>query len=521
MSIYNKLYDWQKKLIDTYKDRDSFGIWLDMGLGKTPISLAFAETNNCTKLIIISINSKVLETKNENGSFLNWLDKSNINYNYHIKKFNSVSNLTSNDVLIINYESLFERKKSKEDKKQKSKVELKESIKLFLDTCKNHNLAIIVDESHKMKNANSIQTLAINKIKALALHKCNRVYTYLLTGTPFTQGYIDLHSQLKFLGYETTKTSFKDAFCIIGNVPGLLGYQQPIIGYKNIDGLFNIIHRYAITIKSEDVVDLPDSIHVNYSVPMSKEFELFSNEYISGKEINKELIRRKLPAEKRFEVDKKMPNPFYRNIDYPNEKYLAETSGNFWLRARQLSIGFQGNAEEATWFDKSRLNKLKDFLECNPDNYLLFYNFTPELLEIYEICENLGYNIDVYCGEIKSEYFYNKYQSQNNQERFNNKKNIIITNFASGSTGKNWQLYNKCIIFSTPLYKDYEQGIKRIHRLGQKETVIYYKFYQQNWLDYSMQKSLNENEEYNLEMFESDQKNVEQLMNDLKSETQN
>lgn len=521
MSIYEKLYDWQKKLIDKYKDRESFGIWLDMGLGKTPISLAFSEVNNCTKIIIITINSKALETRHENGSFLNWLDKSNINYNYHTKNFKMPSNLTSNDVLIINYESLFERKKSKENEKKQSKVELKESIKLFLDTCENHNLAIIVDESHKMKNINSIQTLAINKIKNLALHKCKKVYSYLLTGTPFTQGYIDLYSQLKFLGYETTKTSFKDAFCITGNVHGLLGYQQPIVGYKNIDGLFNIIHRYAITIKSEEVVDLPDSIFVNHSIPMSKDFELFTNEYFTGKEINKELKKRKLPTEKRFDVDKKMPNPFYRNIDYPNEVYLAETSGNFWLRARQLSIGFQGNADEATWFDKSRLNKLKDFLEYNPDNYLLFYNFTPELLEIYEICEELGYNIDVYCGEVKSEYFYNKYQSQNKQERFNNKKNILLANFASGSTGKNWQLYNKCIIFSTPLYKDYEQGIKRIHRLGQKETVIYHKFYQQNWLDYSMQKSLNENSEYNLKMFESDSKNVEQLMNNLNFEAQN
>ena len=49
--IYEKLYTWQKNLVDKYKDRESFGLFLDMGLwlGKTPIALGFAEENNCTK----------------------------------------------------------------------------------------------------------------------------------------------------------------------------------------------------------------------------------------------------------------------------------------------------------------------------------------------------------------------------------------------------------------------------------------------------------------------------------------
>ena len=30
--IYEKLYTWQKNLVDKYKDRESFGLFLDMGL---------------------------------------------------------------------------------------------------------------------------------------------------------------------------------------------------------------------------------------------------------------------------------------------------------------------------------------------------------------------------------------------------------------------------------------------------------------------------------------------------------
>ena len=41
MSLYNQLFDYQKNIVDKYKDRDSFGLFLDMGLGKTVLSLAF------------------------------------------------------------------------------------------------------------------------------------------------------------------------------------------------------------------------------------------------------------------------------------------------------------------------------------------------------------------------------------------------------------------------------------------------------------------------------------------------
>lgn len=30
--IYEKLFDWQKKLVDNYKHKKSFGLFLDMGL---------------------------------------------------------------------------------------------------------------------------------------------------------------------------------------------------------------------------------------------------------------------------------------------------------------------------------------------------------------------------------------------------------------------------------------------------------------------------------------------------------
>ena len=446
---------------------------------KTPLSLAFAEQNQCTKLIIITINSKALESENISGSWAWWLKKSSIDYTILNKKTTDFKS-DRNEALIINYESLFDRAKSRA-----SQFRLKENVMSFINSSSNHKVAVIVDESHKMKDIHSLQTKSINRIQVELKFRATKVYSYLLTGTPFTTGYIDLYSQLKFLGYSQTKNTFVDEYCVKGRIPGLLEWQQPIVGYKNLNQLYSEIHKFAITIKSEDVVDLPEKIFVKHIDKCSKSFVDFTTD--------------------------KPKNPYYRNIDYPNTDWIAETVGNFWLRCRQLSIGFQGNSEKSKWFDQTRLKSFEKFISENPDNYVIFYNYTPELLALYDICEKEGYKVDVYSGEIKSLFFYEQYQKQSEEQKLTNNKNIILANFASGSTGMNWQEYSKCIIFSLPLYKDYEQGLKRINRLGQKQTTIYHLFYQNNWLDKSMLKSLEEKTDYSVKMFESDLKQINDL----------
>lgn len=593
MKVYDKLYPWQKNIVDNFSNKESFGIWLDMGLGKTPIGISLAEKNNCDKILIITINSKAIEDENVKGSWLWWLNQGEKHFDFKNKK-DTEFNSNENECLILNYEALYERGKNRNPKE---KVTLKSFILDFIKSCKNKKVAILIDESHKMKDLQSLQTSAIFKIKTLLDKISEKTFVYLLTGTPFTTGYEDLYSQLKMLNCNMNKTEFVDKFCERGNIKGLLGWQQPIVGYKNLKELYEMVHKYAITIKSEEVENLPEKIFVNYELPSSSKFELFIREKIKFKEVNEELKSRNLPYQisekewKKFsleekskylklfgieeiiedgekiyvclnnyvgnpdstirqiydelnwlientqyeelekfskfnwfsktyidillntDLDKKINNPFFRNIDFPNTDYLAETSGAFWLRCRQLSIGFNGNAEKAIWYDKSRLNQLEKFLSEHEDNYLLFYNFTPELLEIYDICERLGYKIDVYCGEIKSMKFYNDYANSSEESKLTNKKNIILANYSSGSTGMNWQEYHQCILFSCPLFSDYDQGIKRINRLGQKLDCIYHVFYQNNFLDMNMRKSLEESIEYSEDMFKSDFLRIQEILN--------
>lgn len=518
------LYPWQKQIVDKFEDRKAFGLFLDMGLGKTPVSLAFAERHRCTKVVIVSIDKKARESASVPGSFAYWAQKMEFEYNLYTKKncFDGTGTKKTNasispstvDMLVINYESLYSRGLSVESNgRLVRKIELRKCLSDFVASCDEQRVCVILDESHKVKELDTLQTRAIQKMLKQLQLVVSDLWLYLLTGTPFTQGFIDLYSQLKLLGWDGTKTLFTDAFCIRGNIPGLMGWQQPIVAYKNVDKLYGLVHKYALTIKSGEVVQLPEQVFVEHKVPMSREMLLYTAERLKAETIRAELERRGATATlEQTPRGGKVNNPFYRNIAFPSQDWLAETVGAFWMRARQLSIGFQGNAERAEWFNRKRLEALESLLSDNPDNYVLFYNYTPELLEIYDICEKLGYNIDVYCGEVKSEFFYQKYQSRDPGERLVDKKNIIIANYASGSTGANWQLYNKCILFSIPLYKDYEQSIKRVHRIGQTETVVYHVFCSDDWLDNGMLQSLRESREYDESLFKADLARVQALL---------
>lgn len=502
MSIYEKLFDWQKAVVNKFYNRDSFGLFLDCGLGKTPTALAFAEKHDCTRIIIITLKTKAIEKENVEGSWAAWLASADKKYTVFGKKCVS-DNESENTAIITNYEALFERGNCD---KRHVRVTLKETLKNYIKTCRGQNVALIIDESHKIKNLQSLQTLAITELKKQLCFVSQNVYTYLLTGTPFTTGYIDLYAQLKILGCKMTKAEFIDKFCERGNIRGLLGWQQPIVSYKNLDELFKLVHEFAITLDSNDVVHLPEQIFIKHSLDETNTFKALTNVQAYPKFIRSFAKSRGLDLEIP-EEKKKINNPFYGNLAYPFEKWTADTVATFWLRARQASIGFQGNSETSEWFDTERLKKLNDFLLVNPSNYILFYNYTPELLAIYDICDKLNYNIDVYCGEIKSLIFYDKFCKMSNEKKLVTKNNIILANFASGATGMNWQEYNKCIIFSCPLFKDYKQGLKRINRIGQKNTTFYHLFYQNNWLDKKMLDALDKKVDYSQKMFAYDLKN--------------
>lgn len=492
--LYSQLYDFQKEIIDKYSSRHRLGLFLDMGLGKTITSLALCEHNNINKILVISIKSKSTEDIKISGSFDMYLFKEGFKVwkkNPKTNNINYISDSYEKEAMVINYHSLLTKNK-----------ELPPYLKDFIDNCKKEKFAIIFDESHKLKNSGSQTSKQASKLITYTQLNTD-LYLYLLTGTPFTQGFIDLYNQLKFLGLNMTKGDFVRIFGIRGEVPGLYEWQQPIVGYKNIKELFELVNKYAITELTENNIKLPQQVFTDIVCKKTKEFSYLISQYLKTATLKKIYKDRNLKWNLPSKYEN-LPNPFFRNFGFPDDKYRADTAGTYWLRARQLSIGFQGNADEYDFYNYERLEKLREFLEDNRENYIIFYNYTPELKVIFDLCYELNYLIDVYCGDIKELTYYNNYDQMTEEERFNAQKRVLIVNYASGKEGKNWQLYNRTIFFSLPLYGEYAQALKRNHRIGQLNTVYYYRFYQDNFLDRGMLKALEFKQDYNEKMFNYD-----------------
>ena len=73
----------------------------------------------------------------------------------------------------------------------------------------------------------------------------NIKHVYLLSGTPWTVGFVDLFSQLKLLGYKTTWKDFEDRFIVYDDAWYGSRHNRPIKEYKNVETLYEILAQYT------------------------------------------------------------------------------------------------------------------------------------------------------------------------------------------------------------------------------------------------------------------------------------
>lgn len=234
--IYDKLYDYQKKIVDSRKDYESHALFMDMGTGKTITSLALFEQSKLKKILVICIVSKRED----------WYDeiKTNCNIDCTILDKGTTKNkeLLKNNAngYVVNFESCWR---------------LDKDLLNLID----EDWFIIIDESHKIKNTKSKIGKFVNKLRTKTYAKC------ILTGTPQNQGYIDYYNQLRFIDVIMMKEiEFKREFCVyeLSSFGGR--YVNQLVGYKNTQELDRIINENCIFFKRDINNDMiPTDVYVN------------------------------------------------------------------------------------------------------------------------------------------------------------------------------------------------------------------------------------------------------------------
>lgn len=300
---------------------------------------------------------------------------------------------------------------------------------------------IIFDESHALKNWKAKRT----QIAFYLAQKAENVL--LLSGTPITRNPIDLYTQMKILHPEIfgTKADFINRYVILDR-----SNTFPV-GFKNLDKLYNRVKLVSQTLKKDDHLKLPEK--VIEPIYLSR-----TEEQIKLQEL----------------LEKEWPNI---------TNHLTLT-----LRLHQLTCGIYEN----NFVETEKINFLKDFLEENSEQVIIFYQFRKE----GDLIENL-------LKELKVTYTRVEANMKGNIEDFKQKKiQCLLGNIFSISEGLNLQNCNQAIYFSLPWsYKDYAQSLDRMHRPGQDKTVFINILITKNTIEEEIYKALSKKEDFAVKLF--------------------
>lgn len=340
MKVYNKLYDFQKKVVDKALTKRKYALFLEPGLGKTITSLCIAQEKNFKKILIIcqpsKLNDWALEVKEHLGLNTVILDKGKE------KDEELLKGAKDNCAVIISHSTSWRRETL---------------LNKYIDS----SWLMIVDESQYMKNRKS----SVGKWATKFSKRLTDIL--LLTGTPVANSLIDLYNQLVILGLEMKYNDFEAEYFNTKQIliPGSRWPATIITGPKShkLDELMNNVKKVSYTMKTEEAIDLPEKV----------------------------IETIKLVHDKKTEYDKTKKQMIYKDLEIPS-------SGVLFNRLRELSSGFISEYKEISNHKKVALS---DLLETNENNFLIFYNYVQELKDIIEECGKQGIKVFQLNGSIK------------------------------------------------------------------------------------------------------------------------
>ena len=428
-----KLRDYQKKILDDLKYVPAIGLFMGTGTGKTLTSLARFEQNPTKNLLVICPQKiitqwwEVLE---------NHTDLKPLKYNLKDSvehKNNIISDYLSDDsnphkCIVVNFEII---------------------SKLDLDWAINEDWTIIIDESQKIKNIGSIRNPVKATRKCLELGELTP-YKIILSATPTEKengGYIDLYSQLRFLGYiDYSESYFKSNFCIIDKIqiPGMPFPISKIVGYKlkNINNelkpILNATCRYYVP-KYGDYE--PQKIKIN--IPRASNYSKLLRERCYGDIIFDNVSAMRIGKKSLIGGIVTGTNEFGDRFNYDD------------------------NNEKADW--------LEEFLSNTDEVVSVLYCYNVEKEKILKVCKKLKKKYIVINGEV-------------NDKPAELKKDfdVVIGQYQAFSESLDGLQY-KChlmVFYSMPDSSlMYKQSLGRIDRIGQKEVPIYYHLIMNSTID--------------------------------------
>lgn len=404
-----------------FKERKGAALLADMGTGKTLISIAIAGAltkRNIRRMLVVSPKTIMDVWEEEFRKFADYPYALAVLDGDLAKKraaFEYMMSPAALQVIVVGYESCWRMEK--------------EITKWNPDF-------IVCDESTKIKNPMAKQ--------AKALHNLGRIskYNMILTGTPFTNGPLDIFSQYKFIDdsiFGKSFYGFRAKYAIVG------GYgNHQIVGYKNLAELAKKVHSVAYRIRIEDAVELPPFIDETRYIRLE-------------------------PSA--LAVYEKLQRDCYAELECG--EITVRTVLTQLLRLSQCTGGFirTDEAGAAVQVSSAKLEALEDIVGACIDErrkVVVFARFVPEIEAIEQLLKKKGIGYSLIMGSVKDR--------AEEVRRFQEDPEIkvFVGQLQTVGMGLTLTAASVAVFYSLDYsYTNYEQSRARIHRIGQTDKCLY------------------------------------------------
>ncbi len=537
MQFKTRPYEHQQVAFDRFKDSTYFGLFMDMGVGKTKIVIDIASyrylKGEIDALLVIAPNNVHIQWIKEQFPihcsipYYPFIWRSGKSGNkYYRKRLDDFLNPTEGTdrlkVFCVNVEAF-----------QANTI-----LKTIAEYVKNHKCLIVIDEATRIKNSGAKRSKIIHKLNKYG-SRC------ILTGTPTAKSPFDLWSQMEFLKanyFGCTYFIFQHRYGVMmtgvneytgGHYQTLIdekkysiarskikkvkaernGHLMPndyealsvILGiseknvkyieehetfqrYKRLDELKDYIQGDVFAIKKEDCLDLPPKVYERVYVEMSKEqrriYDQLKKQLLAqymGKELT---IFNKVALMMRLMQISGGFFPYTEEIDSRLPRQGTDPIKKI-LKSRSQMIGSK---------NVKGVKILEELEEIDPDEQVIVWaHFRVELEYLQKELTRNGYDCRLYYGGTSQD------KRQEIIDNFKqNRFKIFIGNPAVAGFGLNLQTATTQLWFSNSFRtEDRLQAEDRSHRIGVQKTCVYKDIVCRDSVDENIYKNLQEGKNLN------------------------
>ena len=310
---------------------------------------------------------------------------------------------------------------------------------------------IIIDEVHKNMSPTSLQGKQILRIKDKTHSRCTWVS---LTGTPIVNKPTDVFLPMRLIDAHNFTSYYKwcQYFCVYGGYGG-----HEVIAYRNIPRLKFMLQQNMIRRRKEDVLDLPDKIHMDVYVENTKYQSRLAEEVTMDLIAHAEEIANDL-------------NPMVRFLR------LRQVNGSPELVDHDLRV-------DNTYLKyNAKLVKLLELLEEiheRGEKTVIFSNWVEPLRTLFKFLAS-KYKVCCFTGTMsEAERQKHKRVFMNNPEY-----TVMIGTIGALGTTHTLTVANNIIFYDEPwTYADKLQAEDRCHRISAKKSVNVYTLISKDTID--------------------------------------